>query len=271
MRAERRSMSTVNATTTPQPSPKIVLPERMPPQRSEHKFTAADIEKDCPPRLREIGREITERLEEAREQTKSVDAHVIAVNNLIAEAKALCDSRGFNKFRELFCPQLRKSQAYVLLAIATGKTTLGEHRTQERERKQKTRANQKAVVVNSGTVPETPEPEGKAPAAPAADSKPKTNVAPEPTPELAKPRSGGTANDSVLRFTAYTDEILRRIGKNNVEHFAKIGQAPDVLARLGKFFTDLANLKKSHEVEPIPSTPPRNDASGYPGAWHEHV
>ena len=115
-------------------------------------------EKDCPARLQQIGREIAERLKRAEKQAKLAADHVIAVDKLLAEAKELCDGGGFKKFRELFCPQLGKSQAYVLLAIAAGKKTLAEHRTEERERKQKSRANQKTVAANSGTVPEKSNP-----------------------------------------------------------------------------------------------------------------
>jgi hypothetical protein len=48
---------------------------------------------------------------------------------LIAEAQELCDVGGYEKFRELFCPQLGKSPAYVRLSIAAGKTTLVEQRS----------------------------------------------------------------------------------------------------------------------------------------------
>jgi hypothetical protein len=227
---------------------------------TDAKVTAAEIETDCPYRLQQIGKEIAERFEKAHKQNESASNHLIAVNELLAEAKTICNAGGFKKFRELFCPQLGKSQAYVLHAIGAGKKTLAKHRNEERERKQRTRANQRAVAANSGTVPETSAPVGKAPAAPAADCKPETNIA----PELAKPRSGCTANDKdLLRFTAIADEILRGIANKNVDYFANIGQAPDALARLGKFFTDLANLK-SH-LKPIPSTPPRSDTKRISG------
>jgi hypothetical protein len=150
----------------------------------KRKFTAADIEKDCPVRLREISSEIGELYGEARQQAKRLDDHVIAINKLISEAQDLCDVGGYDKFRELFCPQLGKSQAYVRLAIAAGKTTLVEHRAKERERKQKTRA--KAVVANSGTVPEKADPETEAPGAGIGSG--------EPTRATNRPnQSGGPA------------------------------------------------------------------------------
>ncbi len=59
---------------------------------AKDKFTAADIATDCPARLQEIGRDITERLEQAREQAKRLDANVIAVNKLISEQKIFATS-----------------------------------------------------------------------------------------------------------------------------------------------------------------------------------
>ena len=140
-------MSAVNTMPNSQTPPQL-------PELREPKFTAAQIEKDCPARLQEIGREIVKRLEKAEKQAQLARDHVIAVDQLLAEAKELCDDGGFRKFRELFFPQLGKSQAYALLGIAAGKKTLAEHRTAERERKQKSRANQRAAAANSGTVPE---------------------------------------------------------------------------------------------------------------------
>ena len=124
---------------TPQ---KVIVPERMPSEPTTPKFTAAEVEKDCPVRLQQIGREITERTYKVEKQFKLATDHAIAVEELLAEAKGLCDRGGFNKFRELYCPKLAKSQAYALRAIAAGKKTGTEHRTEERERKRRTRANQ---------------------------------------------------------------------------------------------------------------------------------
>ena len=169
-------MSTVNTMPNSRTPPKL-------PELGEPKFTAAQIEKDCPARLQQIGREIAERLKKAEKQAKLAADHVIAVDQLLAEAKELCDDGGFKKFRELFCPQLGKSQAYALLAIAAGKKTLAEHRTAERERKQKSRANQRAAAANSGTVPEKSK-QQDAPAEAGVVEHPSTAV--EQTPEPSK-------------------------------------------------------------------------------------
>ncbi len=120
-------------------------PTDAPNHITEHKLTAAQVEADCPARLQQIGNEITELLAEADKQIELAQNHLIAVKQLLVEAKELCDGGGFKKFQEMFCPQLRKSQAYALLAISAGKKTLAEHRSEERERKRRTRANQKAA------------------------------------------------------------------------------------------------------------------------------
>ncbi len=117
------------------------------------KLTAAQIQKNCPPRLRQIGKEITERLAKADKQTQLAQDHLIAIQQLLAEAEKLCDGGGFKKFHELFCPQLGKSQAYALLAIGAGKKAFAEHRADECERKRRTRANQKARARDSGDSP----------------------------------------------------------------------------------------------------------------------
>jgi|SRR6266404_3373242 len=196
---------------------------------AEPNLTAAQVKA----RLQEIGREITARLIKADKQTQLAKDHVIAVNKLLDEAKELCDVDDFKKFHELYCPKLGKSQAYELLAIAAGKKTLAEHRTEERERKKKTRANQKAKFRD---VPEKSEP----------DAQDATSLVPQRTPECSKAQSAVTPNDiGVSGFNSLVMELVHRIGKHKAEHFAGTAVPKDDLARLGKFLTDVAHLKKS--------------------------
>jgi hypothetical protein len=107
-----RSMSTGNAMADVQTGQEVVLPERMPAELTEPKFTAAQIENDCPVRLQDLAKRITEGLEKVCEQKKLADDQEIAVKKLIAEVKALCDVGGFAAFRERFFPNLRKSRVY---------------------------------------------------------------------------------------------------------------------------------------------------------------
>jgi hypothetical protein len=210
---------------------------------AEPKFTATQIEKNCPARLQQIGREIAERLKKAEKQAKLAADHVIAVDKLLAEAKGLCDTGGFNKFRELFCPQLGKSQAYALLAIATGKKTLPEHRAAERDRKRRTRAKQKVAAVNSGTVPEKPNEENGSTGTSALQV---TDSTTEQTPEPFKPRSSVAPGDGALRaFTGLVMELDRRTAKRPSQRFSATAVPVDVLARLGSLLTDIANIKMS--------------------------
>jgi hypothetical protein len=111
--------------------------------------TATQIEKDCPDRLRQISDEIKARLAKADKQTQEANDHLIAVNQLLIEAKGLCDVGGFKKFRELFCPHLGKSQAYARLAIAAGKKTVEAHRAVNAKRNKQFRAKQKEKAATS--------------------------------------------------------------------------------------------------------------------------
>jgi hypothetical protein len=240
-------MSIANVTADVQ-----ALPERMPSETNGAQVTATQIEKDCPARLQQIGREIAERLKKAEKQAKLAADHVIAVDKLLAEAKGLCDGGGFNKFRELFCPQLGKSQAYALRAIAAGKKTLAEHRTEERKRKRKSRANQKAVAASSGTVPEKSEPE--APGAPTeAGAVEPTSIAPEQTPEPTKmPSLGMPCHNVLLEVTARVDGLIRKIGRREPGQFTGIGVETDRIVKLAVFLLDLANHKEPGIVKSMP-------------------
>jgi hypothetical protein len=191
----------------------------------EQKVTAAQIVTDCPDQLQRIGHEITERLAKVDKQAQQANDHLIAVNQLLAEAKKLCDGGGFKQFREQFCPQLGKSQAYAMLAIAAGKKTFIGHRTEERERKQRTRANQKAVpAANSGTVPENSEPKesSNAAAPPATTPKP-----------LAKLKTATAARGTASKeFTDHGARLLQTIKGAKPRHFIDTGLNPDELPRL---------------------------------------
>jgi hypothetical protein len=221
---------------------------------TERKYTAARIETDCPARLQEIGREITERLEEAREQTKLVDDHVIAVNKLITEAKELCDVGGFNAFQEKFFPNLKKSRVYELIAIATSKKSVEEAKASTRARVAKHRAN-KAEASVSVTVTEKSEPEAQG--APTECGK-VHSIVPEQTPEPAKPPSSVSPGDGALiGFSSVVCKLVQITLNKTAERYAKTSVSADELARIGKFLTDVANLKMSEADVPVLSS---NDA-----------
>jgi hypothetical protein len=244
-------MSTANAPADIQTSREAVLSEQGQSELTKPKFTAAQIQEDCPARLQQIAREITERQKKAQKQAELAADHLIAIEKLLAEAKELCDGGGFYKFRELYCPKLGRSQAYVLHAIAGGKKTLVEHRTAERERKQRARANQRAAAAKSGTVPDNL----KRPEAHTDASSPEpTSTAEELTPEPKKPRSAVAPGDEALPFfTARVMELDRTTHKRPPERFSATAVPVEVLARLGCLLIDIANFKKSETVKPAPS------------------
>ena len=217
------------------------------------KFTAAQIEKDCPAQLQDLAKELRQGLEKLCEQKKLAGDQEIAVKQLIAQAKKLCDAGGFNAFQKMFFPDLGKSRVYELLAIGTNKKSAVEIRASTRGRQAKFRANKAAAPV-SVTVTEKSEPGPKALAAPRVDGAVQaTSTAMERPPELAKPPGAVTPNDIVSGFTSHVMELKRRISKHKVERFLATAVPADVLAEIGKFLNDLAIRKKSEAIKPAPA------------------
>jgi len=224
---------------------------------TELRATAEQIEKACPERLKQIGKEITERLKKADKQTELAQNHLIAVEQLLAEAKSLCDDSGFEKFRELVCPQLGKSQAYALLAIAAGKKTLAEHRIEERERKRRTRTKQKAAA-NSGTVPEKPEPATAPDNAPEATSSDTVGVEQSAQLEPLKRDLSITSapNRELEEFNNHVTRLMQMIKGAEPRWFIKAPIKADDLAKLSAFFSGIAMLKSKSTPHFVPQGSP---------------
>jgi hypothetical protein len=216
------------------------------------KLAAEQIENECPECLRKIANEIKVRLSKADKQTQQAQDHLIAVERLLAEAKSLCDDGGFQKFRELFCPQLGKSQAYALLSIAAGKKTLADHRMNERDRKRQSRKALRAAAENSGTVPEKADPttasqdtpavpdesagDGVGVGSPADPAKCQTVVAPK--------------DEAVFAFTASVMNLLQKTKGVKFERFVSARVPAEDLAKLGRYLSNLAGLKEATTAGP---------------------
>jgi hypothetical protein len=117
------------------------------------KFTAAEIEGDqCPRFLQNLGKQITAHLEQARKAETKVEQHYTAVLQLLEKAKQECDAGGFAAFQEKFCPDLGRSRAYELAAIATGRKSIEDLRASSRERQVRCRARKaESVTVTDST------------------------------------------------------------------------------------------------------------------------
>jgi hypothetical protein len=192
------------------------------------KITARQIGTDA--HLQQLGKEITERLEKARKNRQVAEDHLIAVNARIAEAKELCDCGGFKKFRELFCPQLGKSQSYVLHAIGAGKKSLEQHRNEQRDRQRKSRSNRKSTPPNSVTVTENPG----------------THNRELHGNEPRKDQSATASADGTLsRFSELVLELVRITDKKGDEHFHRTSVSTSDLIKLGKLLTNVADVKRS--------------------------
>jgi hypothetical protein len=219
----------------------------------EPKFGADQVEKKCPERLREIGKQIAARLEKIDKQIEQAENHSISVNQLLDEAKELCDEGGFNAFRETFFPNLGKSRVYELLAIGTNKKSFEDIKASTRARVAKHRAN-KAPTSNSVTVTEKSEQDPEAQGAPEEHGEVEApSLASEQTPEPTKPgRAIAPGDEAVHWFNTFVLEFNHRIAKHPPERFAATDVPVGVLARLGKVLTDVANLKKSGAASAAP-------------------
>lgn len=216
---------------------------------TKRKFTAADIEQDCPDRLQQMGKQIAARLEKIDKQIVQAENHSISVNQLITQAKELCDEGGFNAFREKFFPNLGKSRVYELLAIGTNKKSIEETKASNRKRQAKHRAN-KAEAPNSVTVTENSEPEALG-APTEAGTVETTNIAPEQqTPGLSKARGSVSPGDEALMgFSSVVCRLLQIIKNKKPERYAKTSHDPDDLEMIGQFFIAVGIIRKKSQAD----------------------
>jgi hypothetical protein len=81
---------------------------------------------------------------------------------------------------------------------------------------------------------------------------------PETSTEKGKTENAGQGADpksqagdvALIDFTARVLDLITRTDKRPPEHFSATAVPADDLAKLGKFLTDIANVKKSETVEP---------------------
>src|SRR5947208_2236634 len=184
----------------------------------ETKFTAAQIEENCPVMLQDLGKRIAVDSEKAQKCEDKADQHYTAVAQLLATAHGACEEGGFNAFREMFFPNLGKSRVHELLAIGTNKKSFEQVKASTRARVAKHRAN-RAAAPASVTVTDKPEPGVQA--APKEHGEIEaSSVASEQTREPAKPRSPVTPGDEAMRaFTEQVMELDRRTAKRPPERF----------------------------------------------------
>lgn len=112
-------------------------------------ITAARIRsaRDLPPRLLAIGREIEAKATKADTyHGKAIDM-VDSIKALLIEAHSYCDHDGFNAFRKRYCPSLGRSRAYELLAIASGRKSVGQIKAQGAARQARHVAKLKAAAA----------------------------------------------------------------------------------------------------------------------------
>jgi hypothetical protein len=165
-------------------------------------------------------------------------------------AKEACEPDGFDAFQERFFPKLARSRTYELLQIATGKKSIEEARASNRARVAKHRAGKfKASVTVTEKPALAPEPQ-EAPTPTEPGNADATCTVTEQTQDPTKPRCVAKLNDEPLfDFSARVQDLIHRTAKHRPKRFSETSVSTDDLMKLGKFLTDLANLKKSDAVE----------------------
>jgi len=112
-------------------------------------ITAAQIETDCPAQLQELGKRIAAYYAKLLKCEDKAEQYKISIDQLLAQAKKVCDEGGFTVFRERFCPNLGRTRAYQLLQIASGKKSVEDARAENAERNRQYRAKKKKAAAEA--------------------------------------------------------------------------------------------------------------------------
>jgi hypothetical protein len=194
-------------------------------------FTRQMIERDFPPTaVTELVQKITEaqkKIEHCGQQYECANAELkeakAELGKLLNEAKARCTTGGYKAFLAKFFPNLKKSAAYVNLAILTGKVSRAEVKERDRQRQAKRRNKKKQQTEPFRDVTEKSEAE---------------------TPSKATAPPLKVVDTALIEFNSLVGRLLQ-ITDREPGRFAKTEYPADALAKLGTFFTELAKLKQS--------------------------
>jgi hypothetical protein len=159
------------------------------------KLTAAQIEKNCPDSIQDLGKRIAAHYDKLLKCEDKAEQHKATIGQLLVKANEACDKGGFNAFHARFCPQLGRSRAYELLQIASGKKTSEEIKSAKRESMKRSRAAKKAAaevhnVVDSTSAgePATDTPAHEASTSDGKPSKPRRGLKAPKAAETGEPR-----------------------------------------------------------------------------------
>jgi hypothetical protein len=225
----------------------------------EHKFTANEVEQNCPANLEKLAKQITECLAKAEKSKEKAEQIVSDANDkaqphydqasdhrkeagkLLVEAYKACNQAGFKVFGEKFFPDLQRTRIYELMQVAVGKKTMDEIKAANRARVAKHRAGKKgkaaAPSVTPTPVTDKPEPIEGAGAVPApAIAEPAVF---EPTKPVLN-----VVDTALEEFTGLVAR-LRQITDREPARFAKTPHPAEAFIKLGMFFAKLAELKQS--------------------------
>jgi len=202
---------------------------------TERKFTAVEIEADCPGKLEDLAKLITVHLDKAHRYGEKAEQNYTSVGLYFAEAQKVCDEGGFKAFRQKFFPSLGQSRVYELLQIASGRKSVEEQRAETRSRVRKHRAHKAASVTVTESDPQD------APASAVEDATASKQIS-----QSRKSKNGVSPRDELsFRFTSVFVELARVTKSQNARRFIKAVVTADDLVRVGNLLSNLASLKKS--------------------------
>jgi hypothetical protein len=218
---------------------------------TETKFSAAQIEGDCPVMLQDLGKLIAVHSEKAKKCENKADQHYNTIARLLATAYGACDEIGFTAFQQKFIPDLGKSRVHELLQIGNNKKSVEETRADTRARVAKHRANKKAdLQVRYGNGHSEPDAEGALNETGEIEA---SNISSGQTSEPSKSRRSVAPGDDAQRwFDARVLLLDRTTEGRSPDRFSKTSVPREVLERVGNRLINTAKHKKN---EPVGSTP----------------
>jgi hypothetical protein len=210
---------------------------------TQARFTAEQVQEDCPATLQSLAKRIAAHLEQARKSDDKAKQHYNSAGCYLAEAQAICDEEGFEAFRQKFVPNLGQSRAYELLSIATGKKSVEDVRAATRKRVAEHRAKRStdSVTVTENLEPKVQPHEGINGPIREED----TTAVPEQSPAPPIRALDSTPHDEGLHhFTRLVTQVLQAVGEHTPNRFGGTQLEADDLDRLGNFLAQLAALKR---------------------------
>lgn len=166
------------------------------------------------------------------EQHRKSALHILnGVEKKLGEATLSDGTLAFDLFKTKVCPELSTSQAYVKLAILTGKLSLEDHRKKQNARQRKSRASKRQAATTAALMDER-----AAVRTPTGD-------------KIDASQLGPKAQEQLARITGNDGDPTASAEARKAENDAKFGEAPPT-------------VPEDPDLMPLPPEPPRELSPG---------